>query len=37
VFAMDVGIALCINLIKGIGIGVPFIKEPPDSLNAILQ
>jgi hypothetical protein len=34
---MDVGTALFINLIKGIGIGVLFIKEPPDSLNVILQ
>jgi hypothetical protein len=36
-FVMDAGTTLFIDSIKGIGIGVLFIKEPPDSLNVILQ
>jgi hypothetical protein len=36
-FVMDAGTVLSIDLIKEIGIGAPFIKEPHDSLNVILQ
>jgi len=34
---MDVGITQCLNLIKGIGIGVPNIKELKDILSVINQ
>jgi hypothetical protein len=36
-FVMDAGTVLSIDLIKEIGIGALFIKEPPDNSNAIHQ
>jgi hypothetical protein len=36
-FVMDVGTLQFINLIKEIGIGVPYTKELQDNLNATHQ